>query len=406
MYYHINSICNQFFNFSNPSAEMINSLQNLKTSGNALNNQMISQISNIVSNSSTNITGELSHKIYELAKDQLQLSLMNNSKKVDETIIKLADSAINIQIKQIKINNVNLFQNNSSLKNESTFLNGGNVNQSGSQQPSLSQSKYIDPILLEENQKKINSIKESLDLVVDKIITSMSQETLSNGSFIKTEMVAIQLFTSSNPPSQREENLSIVKFTNCENTLKKKLNISQELDLIIRKFDFNSETNLYSLNDTFSSDSIHMAFYHPITLEKLNTSLCNESPVEFVMPLKSPKKMNLPLYRELSEKRIDIFDKANPAFISRCEKMVDNTTNADTTINFRRSTYFNGSATCGNGCVYMGVDEFNYMKCSCPGIVDKEMSHTVVDEILDNFPAFNFDIVYCYREAFIYVRKL
>jgi hypothetical protein len=388
-------------------AELIYSLDNLKNSGNALGNQTIQQISYIVSNSSTIVTEELSHKIYELAKSQIQLILTDSNIKVDENIVKLADAAINIQIKQIKSSSLNLFQNNSSLNNQSNssiasnFLPSSNIsNSSISNDSTLS---FMDPLLLEENQKKINSLKESLNSVVDKLITSTPQETISSGSLIKTEIVAIQLFTSSNPPSHREENLSLINYTHCENTLKKKLNITQ--DIIVRKFDFNSETNLYTLNDTFSSDSIQVAFYHPITLVKLNTSLCNESPAEFTMPLKNPKKMNLPLYRELSEKKIDIYDKASPAFNTRCEKMVDNSTKADTTINFRRSTYFNGSATCGNGCVYSGMDEYNYMKCSCPGIVENEMTHTVLDDILSNLPGFNFDIVYCYREAFVYVSK-
>ena len=77
-----------------------------------------------------------------------------------------------------------------------------------------------------------------------------------------------------------EKQLSIVNFTVCEIELKKEYNIPTNMSLIYKKIDFkdNELKNLSSAYVTFS-------VYNPITLLKLNISICTS--IIIAMPFKN-----------------------------------------------------------------------------------------------------------------------
>lgn len=173
----------------------------------------------------------------------------------------------------------------------------------------------------------------------------------------------------------RKNNLTLVDFAACEKVLKKHYDIPEDTFLLVRKFDFGSETNLDNLGNDLASNSVTFAYYDPVTKTRLDLDHCKNVKININMPLKSPNKLKLDLYKELGG-QVDIFNPNSGAFTSRCDAIVDSGTGADTSINFRRNNYYNGTATCGEGCTYDGLDEYNFMKCDCSGFNKTKRWHT------------------------------
>ena len=81
--------------------------------------------------------------------------------------------------------------------------------------------------------------------------------------------------------------------------------------------------------------------------------------------------------------------------------MVDNTTGFDTTINYRRTNYYqNLTASCGANCTYLGIDSNNYINCNC-SITTPTVQPDFLQEVLSDLPTFNFDVILCFEQTFV-----
>ena len=122
--------------------------------------------------------------------------------------------------------------------------------------------------------------------------------------------------------------------------------------------------------------------------------------------LKLPARITSEISNSLIKLGIDIFnDNSNP-FTSRCYRILDENTNADTTINWRRKNYYEGQINCSNQCRYIGIGNYKSINCECLGIQRLETYYTLLNRKLDAYSNINIDIFTCWREAFKAVKKL
>lgn len=244
-------------------------------------------------------------------------------------------------------------------------------------------------------------MKSTVGLFVNSVIKSVpsnSSLTISNSAF------SLQMGSTENQSamdiSAKKNGISTVDFGPCESKLKAFYHIPANLSLIIQKIDYNSLTSLVNLNDTSASNSVSFSYYNPTTRDVLNSSICSTIPMKISLPVKDPSSLNLDLYHNISAK-VDIFNPDSPAFNSRCVSMIDPKTGASASINYKREHYFNSTAKCAEGCIYGGIDADNYIICNCTGVTEGgDISSTFVKDTLKVLPAWNIDIIFCFKQAF------
>jgi hypothetical protein len=250
--------------------------------------------------------------------------------------------------------------------------------------------------------------------VVDILVQNSNLTVLSNqSSIIGNPLVTLQIASTTNI-SQSDmiqkalsSKLIIVNFTECEKKIRNLYNINENTSLIFSKIDYSNKLDLNSIGDNSASDSTTFSLFDTTTRQFFNFSDCNNTYNSIKFPLKNESMLNLDKYYALSQEDINIFNPNDPAFISRCKKLKDNITDFDTTINYRRTNYFqNITAMCSNDCEFSHINKDKYVDCNCTNLSGEEFSNSFVQFFLDTKPVINFDIVLCAKEIFIAVRKI
>lgn len=161
-----------------------------------------------------------------------------------------------------------------------------------------------------------------------------------------------------------------------------------------------SNSNLNATIET--SNVINFDFYNPFTKEKLNKTICNEIKVPISIPFKKANRLNMNLYDRLKVfPSLDAYNANSQAFHSRCFKSTSLDSDADVSINYRRTNYFqNVSISCSEKCKYVGLDQNKYVVCNCDGLDGEDNSNSGLFESMLALPQFNYDISLCYNEVF------
>jgi hypothetical protein len=221
-------------------------------------------------------------------------------------------------------------------------------------------------------------------------------------------MYSVQISTSNDESisitegDAKANNISIINSKLCQQKLKSDHNLTDDMDLIIAKIDMYFDLVFEDADIGLLSDLTTMYIFDPKTKEEYDMSQCNGVPIEIKLPIKYEDQLNLPMYHDLmNQSNIDVFDPNSTAFQSRCFSMVDNNTQYDTTLNYRRENYFqNKTVNCyGGNCTYQGIDDNNYVKCNCTQI-DTEIQNEFVEYLMEAVSTWNFDVVQCYELIF------
>jgi hypothetical protein len=263
-----------------------------------------------------------------------------------------------------------------------------------------------------EKQKVLDNIKNDIKSLTNIFIGNSTEKI---DKVIKTDIFTVQI-TAQNPNETEKNNkkaigerISIANFTECENKLKMKYNISQSINLLLKKVEFNSKLDIERANNPDASQGLSFDFINPLNMEKLDTNICSEIKSPINIPFKRAERINLNLVKKsqvINNVGIDLYSNEAPAYHSRCFKTQQLETGADVSINFKRTTMFqNTSISCSDGCIYEGLDENRYVKCNCNTNGEGEKSNNGANYNFDPLPTMNYGIVKCYRETYEDVRK-
>jgi hypothetical protein len=193
----------------------------------------------------------------------------------------------------------------------------------------------------------------------------------------------------------------IINPEKCIDKLKDYYNIASTL--IILKSDYDSSVvNLDNLDNPLTSDSVNFKVYNPDTKEELNTTICNnDAPVIIKTKIKATQLLNLAYYNQMKNASIDVYNPTASAFNDICVAHIDTDTGFDTTVDWRRTHYFqNLSALCeGANCTYAGIDDEDYVNCECSSLTSEDDINSSFEKyLLGEFSVWNFGVFLCGKQ--------
>ncbi len=276
--------------------------------------------------------------------------------------------------------------------------NSTNITNSTSQDENAAQDKQ--KVL--DNMK--GDVKNFLELLID------FNETNSNeNKIVKTGLFSSQL-TSDSPDNKNasmqaaiENRMAFADFSDCQKILKSYYNISEDINLLINKVEFDPMTDVKRANDSAASQGVSFEFINPLTKEKLNNTLCESVPTPISIPFKKSERINMQMYQKAATVKafLDLYNSNSPGYHSRCFKTTQFDTGADVSLNYKRTNMFqNQTVSCSPGCIYEGLDENKYVKCNCTSSGNNEISNSGNDEYFSPLPKMNYDIIMCYKETY------
>jgi hypothetical protein len=242
----------------------------------------------------------------------------------------------------------------------------------------------------EKDRLKIKAIQ------LNKKIVKSGNFTNGTNMVMGDSMFSTYVYTNSEVSRENAITLAhpIFNSTDCEDFLIKAYNLTSPDEIVYITNKINSTLN------TFDTDSYTYSAYDGITGEKLDLDLCNNLTYSVQMPISNKSEVNLTLYKELKDQGIDIFNPNDPAFTDRCFTHIDNQTGGDTTLNYRKQKYLqqNVPICMGINCTYKGISEFDYVECTCTGLVtDNELINTLVNTFMSAVSKFNIGVIFCYK---------
>jgi hypothetical protein len=256
---------------------------------------------------------------------------------------------------------------------------------------------------------EIDTLQNQTNAIIDKMVKNIDFSDNSSSSYIfGNDMLSSQISLSDSFSTELandeaiKNNLTIVNPDKCIETLKRHYNTSD--DFIISKTQYNS---LLRSNSKNISDSTTLKIYNYKTRSEVNMSLCLDDEIIYKIPLNENLKasLNITAYQLLNQSGIDGFNPNSTFFTSVCSPYIDNSTQYDTTLNYRRQNYFqNKTFECvGLDCQYQGLDINLYIQCNCkPGTQPSspEVFDNSVDLLLQSLSQWNFEIITCYKVVF------
>ena len=133
--------------------------------------------------------------------------------------------------------------------------------------------------------KNISNSNKSLDSLVNDFLSNGEKNLVVNQEDLSLEIV---------PSDKQNETgeLSVINLGDCEAKLKQKYEINDEESLIIVKIDY--------YNTGYLVPKVEYDVYNPLTLEKLDLDICNDTKIDILVPV-SLKEDNLFKYNTSSE---------------------------------------------------------------------------------------------------------
>ena len=205
-----------------------------------------------------------------------------------------------------------------------------------------------------------------------------------------------QVASSEAMQENKNKNISIIDFGECEELLKKVYNIDYILVFQVDYF-LNNSNNIV----------LKYEVYNPYTLEKMNLSVCKDMTINSYLPYYLSED-ELDLYKDLDKLGYDLYN-GNDSFYHELCTPYTTKNKTDILLSDRRKDYFKNIAFCEEGCTYKNYD-YIYQKVQCECVIEEEM-----DENIDNvkfygslfFSTFlnlknfsNIEIVKCYKLVF------
>ena len=177
-----------------------------------------------------------------------------------------------------------------------------------------------------------HSINDGLmDDLLEDVINESKIDIYNTDSNIK-----YQITSSFNQNNKNYENISVINLTKCESKLKQIYDINPNDTLIIFKYDYKIEGLLIPV--------VGYEVFHPITKEILNLSLCNEEPIDLILPI------------NIDENKLYKHDPNTDYYKDKCNSF-PNEKGVDMTLYDRKKEYNDKNLSlCPNNCDFDGYD--------------------------------------------------
>jgi hypothetical protein len=254
-------------------------------------------------------------------------------------------------------------------------------------------------LLADKSDNKIlekEKIKQYKNVVLNKVVAN-TVLPLNNTILFGDSMYSGQIFKSSDEFLSRENaianNLPVINYSECEAKLKRTYNMTKTHEIIY----MTSRTD-FSNNQNSSSYDIYA--YDNISKKRLDLNYCENTTNIVELPLTATNGLNMTLYNEMKKQGVDIFNSDDPFFNDICFTYIDNNTNSDVSLSWRRSNiYMQKKPMCiGLNCTYNGINEINYISCNCTGLgTESDLIDSIVDLTLTSLSEFNLRVIYCYN---------
>ena len=264
--------------------------------------------------------------------------------------------------------------------------------------------KCINGSTLNENCKNITD--EKINLKIKEEILSLYAENSQMKEF-KTQNYKAQVGNTSSEMTflNPENDMPVIDLGYCETLLKEANGIPLDQSLIMIKIENTQEDNI---NDQ-KNKILDVDVFDPITLKKLNLSICDNTTIDVYTPL-IMSETNEEIYKNLIDEGYDPFDLSDKFYREICTPYTsENGTDVllDEREEFVYSTIINESRCMGN-CEYVSYSlDTKYMKCECPvnnTYTTLDIKHISGENIymsfMSVFKSTNYKVMICYNLVF------
>lgn len=255
---------------------------------------------------------------------------------------------------------------------------------------------------LSNSSVDISEVKEGVDTLVDALLESKNLTSITSGDesssiLFNGDSFSVQVSDNGNSTNAQAvlSSLPIVDYSACEKELIAAGIISEGTTLyaVNTCFSYTLSSNYDSSDEDTKSASCSLSSdIVDEYLNKVNTTSCSKIDVK----LPTNNQIDSDLYTALSDQGIDIYDSDGEFFNNMCMRLAINST--DISVNGRRSIY-TLSASCSSGCDYKGMDNNEYVVCSCDS-VPSETENYFKSSVFSNILTSNILLVKCFKEAF------
>ena len=213
----------------------------------------------------------------------------------------------------------------------------------------------------------------------------------------KNEIIGEDYILTIQPINSSYSNFSThINFTECENILRKTLNINESRILTFLQLEINN-TNEQSL--------VNKVEYQVYDDNKnlLDLSLCNETNVQVFHEIKDGSLIDVDSVSTFKDLGIDIFNINDSFFNDICQSFSDS--NNDIVLEDRIKEYYQNYSLCEEGCTYNAIIyEYMTISCDCKVKTNISTNETIQQSYEINIDS-NFGIIKCYKLVFSFKGK-
>ena len=192
--------------------------------------------------------------------------------------------------------------------------------------------------------------------------------------------------------------LSIIELGKCEEELKIKYRLDDNLTLIYLK----KET----INTKTSEKNITFEVFEPKNNSKLNLSICEDIPINIYVSMNLSEETN-DIYEGIKEMGYNVFNINDPFYQDTCTPY-KSTNGTDVLLADRINyIYYNEDSQCQSGCEFIGyIANTHFINCTCNSKETSKIIKSKFDErkfyqiFYDVLKYSNFKILKCYKLIF------
>ena len=257
-----------------------------------------------------------------------------------------------------------------------------------------------------EEEETENVIVKEINNLMPDLASNLINKTTCNDNYKKQEKgnydILIYKNNDCSETSENNKEIPIIDFGECYEKIKEENNIPKEEELVVSKVQVKTEKN--------SEKTTGYAFYHPYTLQKLDSSSCENKTIyvkeDFSQKLESIDEDKKEFIDNFLDQGINILDGLDDFYRDLCFHY-KSPNGKDIPIKVRLS-FLPNITLCEEGCENIGVDlEQRRAKCVCKfkdivnlNVMGDNLYVKAITEVLDVISELNIAVIKCIKDIF------